>query len=135
MDWGNIITTIITTLIISGGSIFVFFKFLKQRTQKENSDVVDKDASAAKNMLEFADKFQDFAERQTNTYQKKLIELEIKVDEHSKKIKHLTLLLVGEQRKKQYAEKHICLVEDCNLRQPDKGTYKTDDAINKDETI
>lgn len=135
MDWGNILTTIFTTLIVSGGSIFVFFKFLKQRTKKENSDVVDKDASAALNMLDFVDKFQDFTEKQSNTYQKKLIELELKVDEHSKKIKYLTLLLVGEQRKKQYAEKNICLVEDCKLRKPDKGTYKTDDAINKNETI
>lgn len=128
MEWNTILTTLITTVIASGGSIFIFFIFFKQRMKKENSDVVDKDASAAKNMLEFADKFQDFAEKQSSSYQKKLIELEIKVDEHSKKIKYLTTLLIGEQRKKGYAEKNICLVEDCSLRQPDRGTYKTENV-------
>lgn len=138
IEWGTILTTLLTTIIVGGGTIITFVLFFQQRKKKENSDVVDKDASAASNMLEFATNYYNFTERIVKDYQdtinkkdelilenqRKLLQLEITVEEHSKKIKNLTNLLLGEQRRRSYAEKHICLINDCMLRKPEKGTFK-----------
>lgn len=153
IDWGTIVQTTIITLVSGGlGSLATFFLFLRQRTKKENSDVVDKDASAATNMLDFTDKYQDFTVKMIDNYQKaisdkdealnrcnetilqnqkKLMELEQIIQNHGTKIRNISLSLIGEQRKKQYAEQNICLVKDCNLRQPSMGTFKTEDVIDE----
>ena len=142
IDWGTLLTSLISTIILGGGTIFTFFLFLKQRKKKEDSEVINSDASAAANMLDFTDKLQDFSTKMVINYQealdkkeevilehqKKLIELEAKVEEHSKKIKNLTLNLVGEHRRKIYAEKFICLNENCGIRQPKIGTFKTEET-------
>ena len=148
VEWGTIVTTLLTTVIIGGGTIITFLLFFKQRKKKENSDVVDKDASAASNMLEFTTNYYNFTERIVKDYQdtinkkdelilenqKKLIQLEITVEEHSKKIKNLTDMLLGEQRRRTYAEKHICLTSDCVLRRPEKGTFKVNVEDDQSET-
>ena len=138
IEWGTILTTLLTTIIVGGGAIITFVLFFQQRKKKENSDVVDKDASAASNMLEFTTNYYNFTERIVEDYQntinkkdelilenqRKLIKLEVTVEEHSKKIKNLTNMLLGEQRRRSYAENHICLTNGCILRKPEKGTFK-----------
>ena len=138
IEWGTILTTLLTTIIVGGGTIVTFVLFFQQRKKKENSDVVDKDASAASNMLEFTTNYHNFTERIVKDYQDtiskkdaiilenqtKLIKLEATVEEHSKKIKHLTNMLFGEQRRRSYAESNICLNNECGLRVPEEGTFK-----------
>lgn len=138
IEWGTILTTLLTTIIVGGGTVITFILFFQQRKKKENSDVVDKDASAALNMLEFTTNYYNFTERIVKDYQEtiskkdaiilenqsKLIQLESTVQEHSKKIKNLTNILLGEQRRRSYAETNICLTDGCVLRKPEKGTFK-----------
>jgi len=103
-------------------------------------------------MLEFTTNYYNFTERIVKDYQetiskkdeiilenqRKLIHLEFTVGEHSRKIKNLSNLLLGEQRRRSFAEKQICLTNGCILRKPEKGTFKApieDDPILSTENV
>lgn len=92
-------------------------------------------------MLNFTKEYQKFAAEMFQNFQdviskkdevilenkRKLCDLEEKINEHTKKIKHITQILSFEQTKRKYAEKNICLVKDCELRVPKRGQFKTED--------
>lgn len=92
-------------------------------------------------MLEFTTNYYNFTERIVKDYRdtiskkdevllenkRRLCDLEEKINDHTKKIKHITQILSFEQTKRKYAEKNICLVKDCELRVPKRGQFKTED--------
>ena len=59
---------------------------------------------------------------------KKIKEFEITVRENSRKIEGMQKMLNAEIKDRVQAEDSICLVEDCTLRKPAKGTYKKEIA-------
>ena len=59
---------------------------------------------------------------------KKIKEFEITVRENSRKIEGMQKTLNTEIKDRVQAEDSICLVEDCTLRKPAKGTYKKESA-------
>ena len=55
---------------------------------------------------------------------KKIKEFELTIRENSRKIEGMQRMLNTEIKDRVQAEYSICLVEDCNMRRPAKGTYK-----------
>ena len=59
---------------------------------------------------------------------KKIKEFELTIRENSRKIEGMQKMLNTEIKDRVQAEDSICLVEDCKLRTPPKGTYKKEIA-------
>ena len=59
---------------------------------------------------------------------KKIREFELTIRENSRKIEGMQKMLNTEIKDRVQAEDSICLVEDCALRKPAKGTYKKERA-------
>ena len=142
MDWGTILTSVITALIMGAGSIFIFFIFFKQRKKKEDIDVIDKDASVAKNMLGFTTDYQNFVKQMSEKYQSDIKEnkeevasLRVEVTELNSNLKQLKTILNDEYIRRKYAENNLCLVTDCKLRVPELGAFKSDNNIDLIELL
>lgn len=134
MDWISLLTTAITTIIASGGAVITFFLFFKERKKKEKHEVISTDASAAQNMLDFTDKYQNFIKDIVDKYQnaikdnrEEIDKLRSQVLEHTDKINEIKKVLNNEYGRRRYAEKNICLVRDCKLRVPELDSFKSEE--------
>lgn len=114
--------------------MITFLIFFRQRKKKEDSDVIDKDASAAKNMLDFTNNLQVFTKDMIDKYQEaiiynrdKILELTVMVEAHNDKIENIKRILGNEYGRRRYAESNICFVTDCKLRVPNLGTFKSEE--------
>ncbi len=140
IDWTAIIIAIIGLFTVGGAGVFFFYRANKGAA---TADAIQKAADAMNKMLEGVDNQQGFFNKiidQKNDMIDKLNEIISSNEERiannnrliSEQSYHLATharQLKGLQReieKKVKAERLICFNEDCEIREPKLGTYKTD---------
>lgn len=140
IDWTTIIIAIIGLSTVGGASIFFFYRANKGAA---TADAIQKAADAMNKMLEGVDNQQGFfnkiidqkndmidqlngiisANEESISQNKRLIsEQNYHIATHARQLKGLQ----REIEKKAKAERLICFNEDCEIREPKLGTYKTD---------
>jgi hypothetical protein len=143
MNWEYLITGVIG--ILTGGGITWLFR-IKEDKASSKADVVDSSTEAMNKMMELIGSQQDrfnkiiegkdkLIEQQQgliNDYKtaleeanQKLKNLEFKVSENDRKICGMQKIIESEIGERKKAEHNICFVDECQLRKPKLGTYKT----------
>jgi hypothetical protein len=143
MNWEYLITGVIG--ILTGGGITWLFR-IKEDKASSKADVVDSSTEAMNKMMELIGSQQDrfnkiiegkdkLIEQQQgliNDYKaaleeanQKLKNLEFKVSENDRKICGMQKIIESEIGERKKAEHNICFVNECQLRKPKLGTYKT----------
>jgi hypothetical protein len=143
MNWEYLITGVIG--ILTGGGITWLFR-IKEDKAGSKADVVDSSTEAMNKMMELIGSQQDrfnkiiegkdkLIEQQQgliNDYKaaleeanQKLKNLEFKVSENDRKICGMQKIIESEIGERKKAEHNICFVDECQLRKPKLGTYKT----------
>jgi hypothetical protein len=143
MNWEYLITGVIG--ILTGGGITWLFR-IKEDKASSKADVVDSSTEAMNKMMELIGSQQDrfnkiiegkdkLIEQQQgliNDYKtaleeanQKLKNLEFKVSENDRKICGMQKIIESEISERKKAEHNICFVDECQLRKPKLGTYKT----------
>ena len=133
-DWStflNIILSLITAGVV--GNI-VFHKYRKKsekmKPQREGVDITDTAMKYAKEAMDevgkWHDKVNELYEKSSNM-KKEISDLKYQVGEQDRKIAGVQDTLKRQIGRKKFAEKHICTVVDCTLRQPPLGAFASDD--------
>lgn len=142
IDIGNIISGIIGA--IGGGGISWIF-FIRENKAGSEADAVDKSAVALKKVLDLFEQQQEVNnriikdkddiiaqqsslieeyKRSLDEYKQQQKEFQYKLSEAERKITGMQKMIDIEIKERKFAEENICLVEDCELRKPKRGTYK-----------
>lgn len=143
MNWELIISAIVGML--TGGGVSWLFK-LKEDKASSQADVVDSSTEAMNKMMtligtqqerlnaiiEDKDRLIEQQRGLINEYKtaleeanQKLKSLEFKVGENDRKISRMQKIIESEIMERKKAEHNICFVDDCQLREPKLGTYKS----------
>lgn len=142
MDWIGLAGVLLGGTSLLG--IIGFFIFFKQRAAIENLNVNEKDVQVSALALEVVRK----AEEHLSGKYDKIVELEkiiqennqiitmhaqkqkemdYIIKEHERKIRGMNQAIKRQVNRKKYAERLLCTKEDCILRLPPLGTYRSDD--------
>lgn len=140
----NIISAIIGAL--SGGGLSWIF-FFRANKSGANADAITKAATAMKELLNNIEQQQivnnEIIKQKDNSISErdmliqkyresleqnnqKIKELTFTVNEQQRKIEGMQKLLDKEMGNKKYAERLICVNEECRIRKPALGTYNTE---------
>ena len=110
-------------LIKYGGAMEKLLENINRQQESFEKSMAEKDIiiEQQKNLIEQYKSELDEANR-------KIKEFELTIRENSRKIEGMQRMLNTEIKDRVQAEDSICLVEDCTLRKPAKGTYKKETA-------
>ena len=110
-------------LIKYGGAMEKLLENINRQQESFEKSMAEKDIiiEQQKNLIEQYKSELDEANR-------KIKEFELTIRENSRKIEGMQKMLNTEIKDRVQAEDSICLVEDCNMRRPSKGTYKKETA-------
>jgi len=134
LNWG-LILNVISSLIIAGvfGNI-IFHRYRKKserlKPKREDIDIADITRKSAEEAMEEVAKWhQKVNDLLDNSLEmkKEINELKYQVDENNRKVTGIQSTLKRQIGKKKFAEKNICLVTKCKLREPPLGTFTSED--------
>lgn len=128
IDWGMIVTAVLG--IVGGGAIMGFL-LLKQTKSSATADALNKYADWSKEIMDQMVKQQQIfndiiktKDEETKGLREQVKELRLRVAENERKVAGMQRILDEEIRLRNFAESNICLRERCDIRIPEKGTYK-----------
>lgn len=133
-DWSaffNIILSLITFGAV-GNIVFHKYRSKTERLKPEREDV-DISSITRKSAEEAMDEVGKWHDKVTELYEKssemkkEISDLKYMMGEQDRKIAGVQDTLKRQIGRKKFAEKHICTVIDCTLRQPPLGAFASDD--------
>ncbi len=134
MEWYSILSGLIGGVSIWEGIKFIIFR--KHARAKESAGVMDATAGTLKSYGQIIDKQAERINKLTETtldLSSEILKLKgtqeqakYVISENERKIKGMQALFSIEVGKKKAAERLICFVENCTVRKPKLGTYKTE---------
>lgn len=144
MDWGLIISG--AAGMFAGGGISWLFRIREDKAASK-TDIIANSAVAMEKLInittqqstafeEILRKKDELIAQQASLIDEFRISLdkanqkikyfEYKVSENERKISGMQKMINAETKERRAAEKDVCFVDDCNIREPERGTYKKD---------
>lgn len=123
--------------IISLGAVssVVFFRYRRKseklKPQNEGMDIADKASKYAESVMDEVGKWHEKVNalyEESGKMKQEITELKYLLDMNGRKIAGIQETLRRQIGRKKYAEKHICTVLDCKLRQPPFGSFTSEDG-------
>lgn len=145
MDWGVTISMLIGAIVSGSGVSWIFI--MRENKFKSKGDALTVGQDAMTKMLENIKQQQEtfngiietkdkLIEQQRGLIEgyktmleeanQKMRALEYKVSENERKVAGMQKIIDNEVKLRRIAEDNICFVNDCDLRQPKLGTYKSE---------
>lgn len=142
MDWGLIFSALIGFVTGSGGSWLFRIRADKMSSKTDamtkmmvlitdQQDRFNKIISDKDDMIQQQRGLINEYKTALDDANQKIKHFEYKVTENERKIQGMQKAISAEIKERKYAEENICLVEDCELRRPAKGTFKNNSDENK----
>jgi len=133
------VAVIASAIIASSGSTLFLFRYNRRIREKE-AEIKDNEAeiseySVFEKKLDFYKNIAETSQSEMNNQTKKLSDLALKQVLLEKKVTKIQNFLTKQIGHKKYAEKHICLNTECNLRRPALGEFHTEDSVLQPEEI
>ncbi len=117
---------------LAGLNISQYFFFRSQRkkasaTAEQEQNTAD--AGKFENLQKEIDFLSRLLDKYRTDYNAQSEQIKFKQHDHERKLKGIQNLLSKEIFNKRYAERHICLNTDCDLRKPSLGEFHTEDSV------
>lgn len=136
MDWSGIISTLVGLIAgIGGVGTIIYYRQNKVGATADAIQkllvVVDSQQETFNKAIEFKDTIIDLKNKQAAEHENELAaqkreiaDCRFNIANQARQIKGLTNKIAEFERRTAFAERNICLVEDCELREPLLGTFK-----------